>query len=147
MPRLEDMDRPQSAILWPKAGNDKEGQVAVFQPISLDPQEGTGVRWIDKRDEALNSKSAIVGWDAMVRVDRKIEVGSIMKKGCLEAILEPDGTVPDAPGDLYEVKAYYETPDIKARSFVHDVALMRFRDHLPLVVDNEQQCQYAGWSR
>jgi Bacterial Ig-like domain (group 3) len=126
MPPLETSDRFQDAVLWPVSSYDQYGQ-ALISPTACPLK----VRWIEKQSEMLDPKGNTIAIDATVVVDRKIEVGGLMWKGCIND-LEIVGTAAPSPAGLMEVKAYNETCDVRGREIRRTVGLMRYRDKFPV---------------
>lgn len=172
MPALEEMDLVDDAVLWekvpstvrvPQAANypqaDSLGQVIVLPP------EPIMVKWEEEASEYLNSVSAIVRYNAVAKVDRYIEIGSVIWLGKYED-LPVNGNWEDesrnwedistnwedtplfgtsSPGDLYEVKDYYKTKDIKGNFAEHWIGLMRYKDALPTICTSLNLPAYITW--
>jgi hypothetical protein len=131
MPPLETSDLYQDAVLWPFAGADRYGQFTVSTPVPL------LVRWVWKQTEMLDPQNNTIAVDATAVVDLDIRVGSIMWAGCLDDLnLVGTGPPPVAssPPDLYEVKAFNKTYDLRGRDVRRTLGLMKYRNKLPTVV-------------
>lgn len=123
MPAPERAFLRQTAVLWPKSGVNAYGQATVGSPVEL------RVRWEWTRSEVLDPLKAPTALDASVVVDRVIAVGSLMWLGELSDFV---GTGSGWEGhEIYEVKAYEETPDLKNRVSMRTVGLMRYKGTLP----------------
>jgi len=121
MPPLETLDRHQKAVLWAFDSVDAFNEPIVEQPVEID------VRWVEKRQESVDSQGTPIAIDATVTVDREIAVGSIMWKGTLDR-------VPATFTDLKVVAAYNETPDIKNRNVRREVKLTAWNNTLPQTI-------------
>ena len=131
MPPIEVRDCPQDAVLWPILGYNDEGQAVVSdEPIALNAVEGRGVRWLQKRREALDAQGNTVLLDATAIVERRIDPGSNMWLGSI-GDLPPGTSFQGELDELHYVATYKETPDIKGREVRRTVGLVRFRDALP----------------
>lgn len=125
MPSLESMDRYQDAVLWPVAGEDLYGEALAGDPVPLK------VRWTWARRNMTGPDGDNVAVDAVVVVDRRIDVDSLMWLG---GVLDlPPGT--DWAGESEEVLrvvAYEETVDLKGRAgnTYREVGLARHKDAL-----------------
>lgn len=110
--------RHQKAVLWRAAGNDREGNVVVYDPVEID------VRWEETRQDVLNPFSGeMVTKTANVVVDQEIAIGSIMWLGELADV--------PASGDFRQVIEYRETPNWNKTLIRRVVGLMRFSTSLP----------------
>jgi hypothetical protein len=105
----------QDAVLWTFTGEDEFGNKTYADPVQIK------VRWEDKTEQFLDRKGNTQVSRAQVYVDRKIEERSALWKGTLA---EVESTAdPFANDGAYEVRAYSEQPDFKARRFLRFVML------------------------
>lgn len=126
MPGLEVASLHQKAVLWAAAAPsereyDSYGERKVNNPVELK------VRWEEGLTEAIDPNGQTVALDAVVVVDRDVEVGSIMWEGEL-------GTQESTPVNLKEVVSFSKIPDIKGRKFRRVCGLRRFSDELPTLI-------------
>lgn len=126
MPSLEVASLHQKAVLWAAAAPadrevDSHGERKVYAAVELK------VRWEEGLTEAIDPNGQVVALDAVVIVDRDVEVGSIMWEGEL-------GTEEDPPISLKEVVSFSKTPDIKGRKFRRVCGLRRYSDELPPLI-------------
>lgn len=126
MPAIEYVDRYQTAVLWPKTGNDRYGEPSFGPPIELAPPYG--VRWLTKKRDALDSQGNKVQVDGTVIVGQDIAVGSDMWLGTL-ASWYASGSA-GVPDDLCWVVAFNTTPDLKGRETRRSVLVKRYKDSL-----------------
>lgn len=125
MPPLEEMDRHDTAVLWPATGLDRYGKPTIGSPVELTPEDGTGVRWVAKKKQIMSPQGQPVGVDVTVILDREVPIGSKMWKGALEDWDD------EAQTDVMEVVAYEGAEDLKGRHTTHSVMLKRHGDDLP----------------
>lgn len=129
-------ERNQYALLWKKSGDDDDGRPSYAPLTELSPDDNDqGVRWEQVDRETLDAKGNTVKIDAVVVVDRKIPVDSLMWQGSENMWYggEP-GTGSGSGGDdigLYQVVAYKETPDIDGIYVRRTVELMKYKDQIP----------------
>ena len=134
---LETDSRNQKAVLWPALGYDKFGKLVVDNPVSLDPANGSGVRWNTVRKERLDPKGNTITIDAVVVVNRKIANGSCMFLGSISDWVGTGtgtGSGVGTEAEVMQVYEYHETPDIKGGDPLavrRTVDLMRFRGKPP----------------
>ena len=123
MPDIEVASLTDLAVLWPFTGYDDYSQPTVGNPIQIP------CKWHTSRQEALDAKGDTITLDAMVIVDRKIHVDSLMWLGLVSEWSGQNfigtGTSPDE--ELMVVKLYNQTNDIKGRASFRQVGLMRYR--------------------
>lgn len=125
MPAPETTGRLQTMVLWEAHGTDDYGQIAVLPPIEL------FVRWNTKRTESLDPLGNTVALDAVVIVDRKVTIGSIVWLGELADWLGTGSGSGMNDSELHEVITYSETPDIRSRVRRRELGLRRYKDALP----------------
>lgn len=118
MPAIETANRKQKAVLWAASGHDDYGEPKVNSAVEL------SVRWTEGREETTDAQGEVVSYDATVRVDREIAVGSVLWKGKL-------ADVPSPTSDLFRVVARKTVPDLKGRDFERIVFLKRLSESLP----------------
>lgn len=122
MPPLQICALHQRCILWEKTGRNSRGEVIVTDlPLEID------CRWEWGQSEMIDPAGTTVAVDAMVVVDRRIEIGSQMWLGLMKD-LPPGTSFVDQPNELMWVAVYYEIPDDKGREFFRTVGLRRLRD-------------------
>jgi hypothetical protein len=125
VPSIEYVDRWQTAVLWLKAGTDRYGEPMLGAPIELAPPVH-GVRWLDKRRDALDAQGNKVQIDGTVIVDRFIPVGSNMWLGTLDQWYAlGSGNIPSR---LCWVVSFDGAPDLKNRATRRTVTVKRFKD-------------------
>ena len=126
----------QTALLWEVAtGNQKTdayGEIQVQAPVEIP------VRWETHQTESVSfqAQGATVAFEAVVLVDREIAVGSLLWLGSFSDWYGT-GTGGDADGlngELHQVNAYSEVPNVKGRDPRRIVKLIRYKDSLPTVV-------------
>lgn len=112
----------QYAVLWPFVDYDEYGEPRVSsQKVELK------VRWEHTAREAISPEGTPMAIDAEVIVDRKIDVGSVMRQGKIDDL-------PSPVDSLYRVAQYEEVPDVKGRYFLRRVRLQRLKESLPDLV-------------
>lgn len=120
MPAFEVRDRKQKAVLWAAASVDNHGNTTVSDdPVELE------VRWVPTQKTATDAKGNPIAVDAVVIVDRAIDIDSILWLGAMDDI---PGTSFSPTTDLLEVVTYNETPDIKNRHVRREVGVRRYND-------------------
>lgn len=124
MPPLEEMDRHQSALLWPTTGTDSFGQ--PLHDFTVDPLCLT-VRWVNKRKMTSDAAGNPVQIDAVVIANRAVATGSLMWEGGLKDVL---GTGNTPPSDIMIVIGYDTTKDIKGRFLRRELYLSRYKNTL-----------------
>lgn len=124
MPQQEISHLRQRAVLWNSLGTvDRFGQSKVDNPIEIP------CRWNDGYGEALDAQGNSIALDATVVLDRKVLTGSHMWLGTLSQWMGTGvGSGAAVPNYLMEVKTVKATPDVKGRSFMYVVGLIRFKD-------------------
>lgn len=107
--------RRQKAVLWESLPSlDAEGRPGYLPPIEID------CRWEGDQREERDANGQLFTTRAVVYVDRVIELGDVLMRGPLES-----GTPPSPVGvsGAYPVRAFRETPDLKAREFLYTALL------------------------
>jgi hypothetical protein len=142
MPPLERTDLLHHAVVWPlivRGGYDHippglpydaYGEPIVGPPFQID------VRWVARQTVTTDRQGNTIMLDATMILDEEVEdipVGSIV---CQASLWEVTGTgsFTSPNNELYQIKFFSQTPDIKARNTRRKAMLMRFRDQLPQVV-------------
>ncbi len=121
MPQLETDCLFNNAVLWMASANVFDGygeHKVTATKVQLD------VRWEERNTEAIDPQGNAIAVDALVVVDRKITIGSIMWKGCLVNVAVP-------PVNLYEVVTRNSVDDVKGRNTRRVVGLRRYSNELP----------------
>ena len=127
MPRPETSHRKQKVVYWPAAetGNpsdyDDYGERLMGTRIELD------VRLIRDNSGGGDAQGDPEGIDLSLTVDRDIPLGSTMWQGTLDDLPTDTSTLTD----LYVVKTFDKTPDVKAKRFHRSVGLARLSNELP----------------
>lgn len=117
MPALEVYDLVENAVLWPMVGYDRFGQPAVGAPQQIK------ARWSRTHREVVDSKGNTIALDAEAAVGQVIPVGSHLWFGDL---VDWYGTASASTDEeVYEVKSYASTADVKIRNRRMVVGLMR----------------------
>lgn len=106
MPPLSLRNRNQAATLWAFAGYGADGEPNLSAAVEI------AVRWEDQQTQMLDPQGTPVRVDAWVVVDREVDTGSILARGDPSYYL---GTGSAETGELLEVVAYEELPDLKNR--------------------------------
>ena len=132
MPPIETEGLHDKAMLWRVTGVNAYGQ-PTHEPV---PEE-IRVRWITRKSHESTPFGSTVKLDATVYVDQEIPIDSLMWQGCQEEWEESyygtgsgsgtDGLDFKTEQNLYIVKAYKETPDVKVFEVRREVGLVRFR--------------------
>ena len=128
MPSLEQLDLAQTALLWPAYGWDYHGQPrydADGEPI-VGPPEEIEARFSIKQAEMVDPKGNSIVVQSTAVVDRRVREGSLLWIGTLDDWLGTGSAGDD--NELYEVRAYAESPDLKNRYVRRTVGLMRYRN-------------------
>lgn len=131
MPALEQMDRAQTAVLWPRASG-RAGVDKFGNPVVGDAEEVT-VRWNKTKREATNAQGNKVQIVADIVADQALTIGDIMWLGSFDDL---SGTayyhvsmVPTA--DVCQVITDDTTVDLKGRDTRYEYGLMRYTDTIP----------------
>lgn len=129
--------RHDLAVVFPFEGNDDMGEVLRGEPVELD------VRWEvagydivgGRRSNLKDPQGNTISWDAVVVVDRRVAIDSLIYRGSLEQWLGVGtGTGSDSPEvELMIVKVCSEVPDIKGQVTRRVLGCMRYRDTPPPV--------------
>lgn len=122
MPALEVMDLKDWAVLWAKAGKDNYGDQTLESPVNI------RCRWEETDHEAANPFAKTQGYDAVVVVDREIEIDSILWLGRIDCL---PGTAETPEDNIFTVKKKSTIRDLKGRHARRVVYLMRHGDTLP----------------
>jgi hypothetical protein len=133
MPAPERSYRRQKALLWEASGVGDDGRATVAGDF-----DEIDVRWVKKQTQMLDPQNTVVKVDATVVVGEAVPIGSILWEGSAEdlwASLPGTGTGTGTSyvplSDLFEVVAYRETPDLKARWTRQVVGVNRYRGTMP----------------
>lgn len=128
MPAPEISDRYQGAVLWPKSGFDRHGQVTVGSPVEM------RVRWNDAKAERLDAQGNTVTVDATAIVDREVEIGGQMwladdpSKSALDQWYGVGSAGQTQDEKVLTVITFDATPDSKNRYAQREVGLKRYRN-------------------
>lgn len=125
MPPLELMDRHTTAVLWPLAGYDREGQPYVTQTGRTEIQ----VRWNRQRRQVTDAENNTVVIDGTVIGDRDVAVGSVLWEGAEEDI---PGTAYEPTSNLFLIYSSNKFNDIKGRNIRYEWMVVRHSNTLPL---------------
>lgn len=124
MPSPESANLVQRAVLWSFSNVDDYGNVVVNSPVEI------RVRWEGATGQQLIPLTASeMDVATTVYVDRYIPLRSLLWFGRLR-------DVPSPVTELGEVKNYNDTPDIKGRSVLKTVSIIRYGNSLPIVLTN-----------
>lgn len=123
MPPIETFERNHDALLWPLVSYNDYGRVT----ISSDVVE-LKVRWEQKRSERLDAQGHRISLDAMVIVDRQIEIGGEMVRRTLEDWVGTGSGGGQA--EIYKVVWYDEVADVRGREVLREVGLKRLKGSL-----------------
>lgn len=121
--------RTQLAVLWPMTSVSSLNEPVLGSPVEI------SVRWNTKTSEWLDAQGNEEIRDGIAVVAQDIAIGSLMwlapdqTQGALEQWYGTGSAGNTA--QLFEVKAFNSTPDIKGRHRRRTVNLMRFKGHLP----------------
>jgi hypothetical protein len=107
--------RKQKCILWATTGRDEYNRPTWTTPVEI------SCRWEDKIVEFLAPDGSRQLSNAIVYVDRDIELGSVLKLGALTSgIVE---ATPFDNDDVFEVRSFDKLPNLKATEFLRTVLL------------------------
>ena len=124
MPSPESANLVQRAVLWSFSNVDDYGNVVVNSPVEI------RVRWEGAAGQQLSPLTASeMDVATVVYVDQYIPLRSLLWFGRLR-------DVPSLVTELGEVKNYNDTPDIKGRSVLKTVSIIRYGNSLPTVLTN-----------
>ena len=127
MPPLEEVDCWDTAILWAFAGYDLQGQPKYADPVELNPDDGNGVRWLNKFSWVKDQHGNNIAVDATAVVCQDIDVHSKMWLGRLDDWIGT-GSGDTMDQNLMVVVGFDATPDTSRRFFRRIVGLMRFHN-------------------
>jgi hypothetical protein len=142
VPPLERADLIDTAVVWPalaRGGYDGHRQQQQYDPygeIRVGRMVQIDVRWVGKQTKMTDKQGNTVMLDAVMILDEDsddIPLDSIVYHGTT-ADLTGTGSFASPENELYQVKYFYDTPDIKYRNRRLKAGLMRFRDKLPQLV-------------
>ena len=142
MPPLERTDLLDSAVVWPMLSRGGYRGIPLQQPydpygepIVVAVPRQIDVRWVGKQTRMLDKDGNAIALDATMVLDEEsaeVPVGSIVYHGALEDIAGT-GSFTSPENELYQIKMFSTTPDIKNRNNRRTAGLMRFRDAMPAV--------------
>lgn len=129
MPDQEISHLEQPAVCWHFSMYDGvRGQPIVFPGVDMN------VRWKFSRTEMQDPKRNTITVDATVVVAEEVKVDSLMWPGSTDWLVGTAGPTDRTSGisqDVYVVKAYYFTPDVKNRAATRTLGLLRYKAKLP----------------
>src|SRR5215475_12577466 len=129
MPPIETIDFHDKAMLWRVVGVDAYGQ-----PKHSEPPEEICVRWITTKTHESTAFGSSIKLDATLYVDQEIPIDSLLWKGCQEEWEDNffgtgSGSANEvdfeSEQNLYIVKRYKETPDIKGIEVRRELGLVK----------------------
>lgn len=121
---MEDKGRKQYAVLWTRAGYNREGMPRVNTGTELK------VRWENDAVQIQRLLDTPIKVDAFVVVNIDVTIDSIMWQGQLKNLPSPVTSV----DDLYKVVAFKKIPDVKGRKYRRVAMLQRYGQTLPDIV-------------
>lgn len=130
--RIEGVDLHQTAVYWEVVKYDRHGHVKVKAPVELNPEDGNGVRWINRRSQVTAPDGQVITLDARIVTSQEIKVNSIIWLGTLDEWNESGSDGNDT--QLHQVKIYSEVPDIRNRDYRYEVGAQRWKKALPDIV-------------
>lgn len=125
MPQPESTHRLQDAVLWAQTGVDRYGEPVVGTAQAIK------VRFNAAKKRVLTPEGKTITLDGTAIVNQAIAVGSLLFIGTLTTYVGTGSGSGSDDAQLLQVKSYNDTPDIKNRSSLKEVGLMRFRNALP----------------
>lgn len=115
--------RKQTAVYWPLASVDSGGVAAddYGVPEVTNPFE-ISVRWEDRNEEFLDATQTRQLSNAIVFVDRDVDVGGILMLGVLTDVVA-GADVKDKNRTAFEIKRYDKLPNLRATEFLRTAFL------------------------
>ena len=131
---MELQGRHQRALLWAFNGYGTDGR-ALRESAS----EELGVRWNDRKSNALDPNGTKISLDADIVTDQELVIGSVLWPGSINDLADlvsgtGSGTDLEPPDDLtpiYRVVTTTKMKDIRGRSTRFEHGLKRLYDGLP----------------
>ncbi len=127
MPAIEVDGLTEKAVLLPKTGVDAYSEVMCSEAVEID------VKWTylyltkGQTTTVRNARGQEVSISALVVVDQKVKVGSLIWKGSLLDWLG-SGSADDRESELMEVLTYNETKDFSGMETRRTLACGFYRD-------------------
>ena len=131
MPGFERRDLYQKAVLWPVSGRDRYSEYTHGSPVNID------VQWTGNPDqkETVDAKGNTVVIDATAAVHQRIAVGSLVwlaPRNDVDSLEQCYGTGTSTGSaaldpELFYVKSYDQSEDIKGRHIARQITLMRYK--------------------
>lgn len=103
----------QTAVYWPRLGEDDYGQPVYDAPVEIK------VRWEDVNEQFLDQQGATEISRAKIYVDRDLNVGDAIRLGALSTMDYPQD--PCENTGVHEIRSFQKTPDIRAKNFLRVV--------------------------
>ncbi len=129
MPPLETMDRTVSAVWWIKNSVDRYGEETYQTPIEIK------VRWIDNRKRVSGQNTNSVGYDISLVADRDLVAESVIWKGKLVDLPNPqDGVI--VINDLMRIESSKQTQDLKGRFTRYEANANRYKSQIAAATGN-----------
>ena len=107
--------RKQTAIYWASNGIDEYGQPEYALPVDID------CRWEDAHEEFIDGEGTRQVSQAIVYVDRDMEVGSVLKLGVIDS--GTDESNPKNNDDAFEVRRFEKLPNLKNTEYLRTAIL------------------------
>lgn len=105
-----------TAVYWPPETNwDEFGKPIPDEPIEI------GCRWEKKAEEFIDPEGTQQISQALVFVDRDLEIGGILMLGTLVDIV--DYVNPKANEEAWEIKSFKKLPDLRGTKYLRQVYL------------------------
>jgi hypothetical protein len=105
-----------TAVYWPPETNwDEFGKPILDDPIEI------GCRWEKKAEEFIGPQGTQQISQALVFVDRDLEIGGVLMLGTLTDIV--DYVNPKANEEAWEIKSFKKLPDLRGTKYLRQVYL------------------------
>lgn len=125
MPPLEQMDRYDTVVVWPKTGSDRYD----------DPVLGTAVevlvRFNRKRRDVLRPDGTVLTLDGDLVADRDLAVGSLLYDGDADSLPGTGTGTPDGDYGLYQVVDVERTRSICGKYTFWGWMVQRYMGTIP----------------
>jgi hypothetical protein len=109
----------QDAVYWGSPANDGYGGLTFADPVQIH------VRWEDKQVMFVDASGKDMLSQAVVYVDRALEIDGYLYLGTLDDLSSGELVNPLLVAEAYPVRGRSSSPDFRAQKFVRKVWLRR----------------------
>ena len=127
MPRPETSHRKQKVVYWPATDTGAASDYDGYGERTMGTRVELDVRYTVGESGGGDAQGDPEGIDLSVVVNQDIVPGSVIWLGTLDDLPTDTTTLTD----LYVVKNFNKTPDVKAKRYTRSMGLARLSDELP----------------